>query len=183
MKYDIIYSDPPWQYGSRGARSGQFADLDYPTMSIKELKELPVKNIVADNAALFMWVTSPFIDKAPEVANAWGFDHYVRVDKVWVKKTVNGARHAVCGPWGMTDAEFILLFTRGSICGQQRERNQPTVVEAVYPGMHSKKPDLFRDMITRRFPSSMSRLEMFARVETPGWQVFGNQVDNSVEIK
>lgn len=182
MKYDIIYADPPWKYGSRGARSGQFGDIPYDTMTISEMMEMPVKPLVSDNACLFMWVTSPFMHEAPKVASAWGFNHFVRVDKVWIKKTTNGKPHAVCGPWGMTDVEFIMLFTRGSMCNKQTETNQYTVVEAEYPGAHSKKPDIFRDLITRRFPASFSRLEMFARAESRGWDVFGNQVNNSIKL-
>lgn len=186
MKYDIIYADPPWQYSSGGARGGKFDKLDYPTMSIKELKQLPVANISADDCALFMWVTSPFLAESVEIAKAWGFK-YIRVDKVWSKKTTSGKPHAVCGPWGMTDVEFILLFTKGKICSKQRGvRNNLTlgeVVEAVYPGKHSRKPDIFRNDILRRFPLTLNRLEMFAREKPLGWDVFGNEVSDSVEIK
>ena len=50
-KYNIIYADPPWNYGSKSAvnntTSSQIKPLSnhYNTMKLRELEELPIKNI------------------------------------------------------------------------------------------------------------------------------------------
>lgn len=178
--YSVIYQDPPWKYGSGGARGGRFGDLDYPTMTPEEIAALPVSELAAKNCALFMWVTGSFVAEAMAIAAVWGFA-FVRVDKVWAKKKSKGGRHGVVGPWGMSDAEFLLLFVRGSMCSGQAARNQWTVYEAEYPGRHSEKPAIFRELIEARFPAAR-RLEMFARVAAPGWDVWGNEVEGSIVL-
>lgn len=174
--FDVILADPPWQYGSRGARSGKFAELDYPTMTIEEIANLPVSKWAAKDAALFMWVTGSFLEDALTVGKSWGFN-FTRVDKTWVKQTSKGGRHGVVGPWGMTDVEYLLLFTRGKICGKQAQRNQFVAQLAEYPGVHSRKPAIFRNMIEQRFHQDVKRLELFSREQVPGWTVIGNAID------
>ncbi len=180
-KYNIIYADPPWRYGSKATRSGKPGLLDYPTMSMKEMCAMPVKEIAADVSALFMWYTGAFSAEAIDLGKAWGFKP-IRVDKVWVKTTRLGNRHAAVGSWGMSDCEFIMLFTKGKICSEQIKRNQYVSYPQPYPGKHSKKPDFFREQIENRFPSNFTRLEMFAREAPEGWDVFGNEVSNSIQI-
>jgi DNA (cytosine-5)-methyltransferase 1 len=172
--YDVIYADPPWQYGSRGPRSGQFAELDYETMTTDEIAALPVEQIAARDAALFLWFTGSFMPDALQVCEAWGF-RFVRIDKVWAKTTAKGNRHAAVGPWGMSDCEFLLLGTRGRMCSRQAQRNQYVLCEEPYPGKHSEKPGVFRFGIEERFPDA-PRLELFARKRVPSWDAWGNEV-------
>jgi len=182
MKYDVIYADPPWKYGSKGVRSGRYGELDYSGMTTEEICVLPVADIAKKNCALFMWVTGSFMPDALQVGKAWGFKH-VRIDKVWAKKKISGKAHAVTGPWGMSDAEFIILFVKGSMCSNQvGKRNQYVVYEEVYPGEHSKKPKLFRDLIQARFPDKYTRIELFSREYNEGWHVWGNEVKSDVKI-
>ena len=72
-KYQIIYADPPWHYRYRFG-SG-IAENHYPTMSIDELKALPVKELADKDCALFLWITCPMLNKAWEVIEAWGFTY------------------------------------------------------------------------------------------------------------
>ena len=179
--YQVIYADPPWQYGSGGARGGKFGALDYPTMATADICALPVSLIADDDAALFLWFTGSFMAESLTVATAWGFTP-IRIDKVWAKKKPSGKPHGVVGPWGMSDAEFLLLAGRGSMCGEQAERGQYTMTEAVYPGRHSAKPEIFRQLIERRFPDAR-RVELFARQPAPGWDRWGNEVECSVQLQ
>lgn len=172
--YDVIYADPPWKFSSRGARGGMYGELDYPTMTLAEMKAMRVQDVAADNCALFMWSTSAHVFEAHEVAKAWGFK-YVRIDKIWHKN------RPVVGPWGMSDMEPLLLFVKGKMCSEQAVRNQKQVYSADRDGKHSEKPSLFRTLIEERFPEA-SKLEMFARQASDGWDVFGNEVDNSIRI-
>lgn len=182
MKYDIIYADPPWKYGSRGVRSGMYGKLDYSAMTTEEICALPVAGIAKDNCALFMWVTGSFMPDALQVGHAWGFSH-VRIDTVWAKKKLSGKPHGVVGPWGMSDAEFIVLFVKGSMCSNQvGKRNQYVITAEEYPGTHSEKPKIFRDRIRSRFPESYDRIELFSRETNEGWHVWGNEVQSDISI-
>lgn len=174
MEYDVIYADPPWKFSSRGARGGRYGELDYPTMTKKELMAMRVQDVVAENCALFMWSTSAHMPHALEIGEAWGFK-YVRIDKIWVKD------RPVVGPWGMSDMEPMLLFVKGKMCSEQAVRNQKQAYTASRDGKHSEKPSLFRDLIEERFPDAR-KLEMFARQVPEGWDVFGNEVENSIHI-
>ena len=182
-KYKIIYADPPWRFGSRGVRSGKFAELDYSDMSTQEICVLNVKKLASKNSALFMWSTAAhLINDAHLVMKAWGFKP-IRVDSVWKKTKKSGLPHAACGPWGMTDAEFLLMGVRGSMCFRQKgKRNLYTVVEEPYTGKHSEKPDVFRDRIVHRFGNKMRKCELFARAKFEGWDSWGLEVENDFEF-
>ena len=83
MKYHIIYADPPWQY--RQSKGQGVAENHYPTMSVKEICNLPVSSIADKNSALFLWTTFPQLPEAFQVMSAWGFT-YKTVAFVWVKQ-------------------------------------------------------------------------------------------------
>lgn len=72
MKYGLIYAGPPWQYGNTISRGA--AGNHYDTMTITDLKRLPVWELSADNAVLVMWYTGTHEQEARELAEAWGFD-------------------------------------------------------------------------------------------------------------
>ena len=172
-QYQIIYADPGWKYGSGGPRSGRYKKLDYTTMTVEKLKELPVADISATPSVLLMWSTGSHIGNAIEVGTAWGF-RFVRIDKVWHKTTKNGKRHVVPGPWGVVDAEHLLLFTKGKATELQKIRNQATVYRVSYTGKHSEKPHFFRNQIEGRFTGN--KIELFARECFYGWDCWGDEV-------
>lgn len=175
VAFDLIVADPPWQYGSRDARSGRHAELDYPTMTVEEICALPVAEAAAETAVLQLWFTGAFGEQAYQVCRAWGFEP-VRIDRVWAKRTVNDKPHAVTGPWGMTDCEFILLGTRGKANSTLlTSRSGYTLKHEQYPGRHSRKPSEFYDEMEERFGNCQWRLEMFAREARDGWCRWGNE--------
>jgi DNA (cytosine-5)-methyltransferase 1 len=180
-RFDVIYLDPPWRYGSGGARGGQFGPLDYNTMTLTQLRDMEIHPLCAPAAALFMWTTSPFMGDAIRLGEDWGFK-YIRVDRVWAKTKPSGARHGVCGPWGMTDTEFLLLFTKGQMHQHQAVSNQWTMCwQESYPGKHSAKPAVFRDDITKRFPDA-ERVELFAREAADDWSAWGNEAPGTLPL-
>lgn len=175
-QFSVIYADPPWKYGSNGPRGGRFGDIGYNQMTLKEICEYPMHHLPAKDCALFVWATSPFLMDAGEVIKAWGFK-YCRVDAVWEKTTKNNKPHAACGPWGMTDAEFLLMGIKGSMCSKQiGKANLYTVVSEPYTGKHSEKPEVFRQRIERRF-GNVPRIELFARKPSPLWVTCGDQLN------
>lgn len=75
-KYQIIYADPPWDYGNTKNHNGEFwgmADKHYPVMKFKDICDLPIASITDEDCYLFLWTTSPFLEKSFEVMKLWGF--------------------------------------------------------------------------------------------------------------
>lgn len=176
-KYQIIYADPPWHYRQRFG-SG-IAEDHYPTMTIDELKALPVRRLADKDCALFLWITCPMLSEAWEVIETWGFT-YKTVAFVWVKVNNAGDRlHMGMGWWTRSNVELCLLATRGH---PKRQNNRVYQVIISNREAHSKKPDEVR----RRIESLMGelpRVELFARQYPPGWDVWGNEVICSFKME
>lgn len=75
-KYQIIYADPPWSYRVwRKKEHGRTAESHYSTMTIEDIRTLPVGQLADKNCILFLWVTFPVIREAFTVIDAWGFTY------------------------------------------------------------------------------------------------------------
>ena len=167
-KFDVLLADPPWSYGnSNFGEKGQAtsdADSHYPTMTLDEMKGLPVSDIAAENAMLFLWTTGPFLMESNELALAWGFG-YVTAAFVWNKMIPNP------GNYTLSECEFVLAFKRGKRPDGERDYKQRQLLSE-RRGSHSAKPDEIRLRIERMYPSAR-RLEMFARERVEGWTAWG----------
>lgn len=82
-RYSLIYADPAWSYGNT-VSNGAAVD-HYPTMSLLDMKRLPVWELAADNAVLAMWYTGTHNQEAIELAQAWGFTVRTMKGFTWVK--------------------------------------------------------------------------------------------------
>jgi len=193
QKYNVIYADPPWQTKAGrdlgkykveegkqvfNVKDNKSRELPYKSMSVAEICNLPIKNLAADNAHLYLWVTNQYLLKAQEVIAAWGFKYSTTL--VWCKKPLGGG----LGGNYKISTEFLLFATRGSL--KANERHTGTWFEVKRPYVngypcHSKKPEFFRELIEKVSPGPY--LELFARHETEGWSVFGNEVENSIILK
>lgn len=161
-KYRVIYADPPWSYGDKQNIEGLGGAVKhYPTMPLVDICALPVP--AADNAVLFMWVTSPLLEDSFKVINAWGFKY--KSSFVWDKVAHN------MGHYNSVRHEFLLIATKGS-CTPDEKRLFDSVV-SIERTEHSRKPKEFREMIDVLYPVG-ERLEMFAREAPKGWDVWGN---------
>lgn len=126
-KYRIIYADPPWNYSSRSAVNNTTGNdikrlsEHYDSMTVDELKELPVKEIIKDESACFMWVTDSHLAEGLEVMKAWGFT-YKTIGFVWLKKTVKGNNCVNVAPWTLKSTEICLFGTRGAMT-KHKENN------------------------------------------------------------
>ena len=172
-KYNIIYADPPWSYDF-GKSSAKFVGDKYPLMKKKDICNLGVNEIAEDNSVLFMWATFPRIDWALEVIKAWGFT-YKTCAFTWVKKN----KRTDSNFWGMgyytrSNAEICLLATKGKPL-ERKSKSVHQIVESPIQ-KHSKKPDEVRKRIVELF-GDISRIELFARERTEGWDVIGNDID------
>ena len=175
-KYNIIYADPPWRYEMKKGQG--VAENHYSTMGIEEICSLPVQEICDKDCALFLWVTFPQLPEAFKVIKAWGFC-YKTVAFVWLKQN----RKALTwfyglGFWTRSNAEICLLATKGHPKRQSAGIHQ-LVISPVE--RHSKKPDEVREKIVALM-GDVPRIELFARQQTPGWDVWGNEVENSTAL-
>lgn len=193
-KYQVIYADPPWAFGGaslhmtkggfdlRGkGRTLKYSEQEkhYPVMSKKEILDLPIKDLLDKDAVCFMWTTDAHLPQALEIMKTWGFT-YKTVGFVWVKKERSGKQVKMMAPWTNKGAELCLLGTRGTMTKYMKAKNIAQVVEAIRT-KHSKKPDFIAEEIVRMFPDC-PRIELFARDAKPGWDVWGNEIENSVEL-
>jgi len=187
--YQVVYSDPPWQYHLDIDKRTESIKIDngqkglsvrrqYSTMPPEEISALPIKDIVAKDAACFMWTTDTHLPYAIEIMKSWGFQ-YKTIAFVWIKKTVNNKQIHMLAPWTLKGAEICLLGTRGGMTKHKAVNNVHQVHEAVRRE-HSRKPDKIRDEIARMFPDCR-RIELFARTAMPGWDAWGNEVEKFTE--
>ena len=169
-RYRVIYADPPWWYGTpQHGKNEQVTTLGthYPSMKTGAICDLPVGDMAADNAVLFLWATSPLLFEAKAVIDAWGFTYKASI--VWDKVLHN------VGHYVSVRHEFLLICTRGS-CLPDSDKLHDSVV-SIERTAHSAKPEQFRDIIDEMYtPVKGDRLELFARAATPKhWASWGNQ--------
>lgn len=164
-KYSVIYADPPWCYGDKLIEGYGAAEHHYPAMTIDELCELPICDLAADNAVLFLWVTSPMLAECFRVIDAWGFTY--KASFVWDKVKHN------YGHYNSVRHEFLLICTRGS-CLPENGVLYDSVMSLERSERHSEKPEHFRLLIEAMYPGG-KKIELFARTRPPGWDVWGNE--------
>lgn len=169
-KYQIIYADPAWEYWSGGQKN---QSLHYKTMTIDDIKALPVSRIADDNCVLFLWVTYPILRESFDVIEAWGFT-YSTAGFVWVKKNKNEDTNFFgLGSWTRANSELCLIAKKGFVTRIDASISQ--VIE--HPiGEHSVKPPQTRDLITQ-LVGKLPRIELFSRQEIDGWDYWGDGIN------
>lgn len=173
-KYEVIYADPPWEYGTAGQSISNQCNSKYPTMSVKDLKALPVSEISSKDCALFLWTTNPKIPEAIELMKHWGFD-YKTVFKVWRKLNNNGTSVCVPGWWSRSSTELLLVASRGTPLKNWKSTNNEPQEYSSIRQHHSAKPHEIRDIIYD-FLNCNKRIELFARTQDPKWDSWGLEV-------
>ena len=172
-KYQVIYADPPWAYRVRcKSRRLKLEEIQHPNMRIEEIADLPVKELADENCALFLWVTFPLLREIWKIIDAWGFT-YKSVAFVWIKQNKKAdSLFWGMGYWTRANAEICILATKGS---PKRYSKRVHQVIVSHIEEHSKKPEEARKRI-EQLMGDVPRIELFARRETPGWDVWGNEV-------
>lgn len=183
--YGCVLADPPWSYrtfSSKGQARG--AQKHYPTMTLDEIKAMPVAASCAPDSHLFLWATGPMLREAFETMDAWGFK-YSAMGFVWIKlnrladarqyrmvRLVDSEVFVGMGHTTRQNAEFVLIGRRGKPKRLSRKVRQ-VIVSPLRE--HSRKPDEVYERIEEYCVGP--RLELFARQARPGWDVWGNQTD------
>ena len=132
----------------------------------------------ADDSVLLLWATFPQLEEAFKVIKAWGF-LYKTCAFTWVKLNQNGSKFMGMGRYTRANAEICLLATKGN--GIPRKNASIPNTQMYYRTKHSEKPWQFRREIEKLF-GSVSRLELFARQKTEGWDVWGNELESDIEL-
>lgn len=196
-RYNVIYADPPWSYEQKkvGGDYKAAAAQKYDLMTNEDIMRMPILDIIEKDSVCFLWVTVPLLPEGLETLKAWGFKYKTMI--TWRKIMSMGM-----GYWFRGQCEHLILGVKGNVKAfRQQQANfyesEVFELEECYQtrvGKHSQKPHLFREIINKAVQVSFKetkKLELFARSreglfpddEYVGWDVYGNQVNNSIKFQ
>ena len=174
-KYNIIYTDPPWNQtkgNSRKCRPNQGKELDYPTCSMDEIQNIhrQIMDLCNKQHNVFMWAIDKYLHETEIMMDELGYALHARI--IWDK--CNGIAPAFTVRYSH---EYILWFyKKGNILMPcENQRGKYTTVLREPSSKHSKKPVCAYEMLESMFPNA-PKLEMFARDIRDGWDCWGNEV-------
>lgn len=175
-KYDIIYTDPPWQQTKgniRKCRPHQTKKLDYPTLTLQEITKIHTavtSNLVNTNHNIFIWTIDKFLFETEKMMKDLGYTLHARM--IWDKE--NGVAPAFTVRFSH---EYLLWFyPKGKMikpCVETRGKFRTVMREQATK--HSKKPICAYEMLEKMFPDT-EKLELFARNERNEWDCWGNEI-------
>ncbi len=176
-KFSTVLADPPWQFQNRtGKMAPEHKRLSrYSTMTLQEIKDLPVEAIVEDTAHLYLWVPNALLAEGMQVMEHWGFTY--KTNLIWYKIRKDGGpdRRGV-GFYFRNVTEMILFGVRGKGARTlQPGRSQENIISS-RKREHSRKPDEQYELIEAC--SWGPRIELFARGPRGGWFSWGNQAED-----
>lgn len=177
-KYQIIYADPPWSYQNGNVPQGG-VNAQYKTMTLQQIKDLPVFKIAEETSVLILWATFPQLQEALDVIKAWGFK-YKTLGFSWLKTNKDGSPFFGIGYYAKSNQEICLLGVRGKAHSLVKSNSISSFVSTGRT-KHSEKPQIFRNKIVELF-GDIPRIELFARTKTEGWDVWGNEVESDIEL-
>jgi len=175
-KYRFIAADPPWKYKNvkTGGTMKSGAAAKYPLMSLSEIADLPVKSIAEKACVLCVWVPVPMkVEIArSDILKNWGFTYKTTV--FWRKKKRNGI-----GYWyrGVVEENWLCIRGKVKAFGVQK----PNIIESI-PRIHSQKPEEFFQLVEpsiKKFDLN-PKIELFCRQRRPGWDSWGNQIQECI---
>lgn len=176
--FQTILADPPWRFTNRtGKVAPEHRRLDrYGTMDLADIKALPVADVAAKNAHLYLWVPNALLLEGVEVMQAWGFRYVSNI--IWAKRRKDGGPDGRgVGFYFRNVTEPILFGVRGSMRTLAPARSTVNMIET-RKREHSRKPDEQYDLIESCSPGPY--LEMFARYGRPGWTAWGNEAAEEI---
>lgn len=201
--YGTIVADPPWSYSGstyngRTSPWRSTSKQSYSLMSVDDICALPVGDIAAGDAHLYLWAVNPLMDQAFRVIEAWGFIHDTVL--TWCKPGPglgagfrSNTEHLIVARRGQRSANATCESCGGRLRGAKKcacdapdWRHNGYTVSPLRPfgdvaegswfpasrQAHSEKPDLFGDLIERMSPGP--RVELFCRRPRFGWDSWGH---------
>jgi N6-adenosine-specific RNA methylase IME4 len=171
-KFDLVLIDPPWKYGRDMLPKSRKTENHYGLMTIEEIGNLPIRNVVKNPSVLFLWATNPLLPEAIDIMGRWGFEYTTKIE--WIKKQNEKVQTGI--GWNVRGASESLLIGKMGNYPLPDAKNRPNSVLEAPRTRHSEKPELSYLIIERMFPKA-KRLEIFGRKSRKGWFVVGNQID------
>ena len=198
-KYGHIVEDPGWDFDNNiGGNGGSGASIQYRTMPTPEIARMPVKDIAADNAVLYLWTTNQHLvtgtmSLAEFVKLAHGIDtglsQSIKVQSdalavmichgfspkhiiTWEKIGKNG--------WGgysfANVTEHLLIGTRGTV--RPFGLKDKTIIKSDFTGKHSEKPEEAWDLIEKCVKATGwdGKIEINSRTPRDDWTAYGDDV-------
>lgn len=177
--YRTIVADPPWEYPEGFNGWGKRRPLGYEQMTLKALMDLPVRDLLEREGYIFLWATNRYLPAALSLVRHWGFTY--RQTLTWDKGEVGSG----LGGMFATSSEFIVIaqHIRSGTNAHGRRTNGERVPTSVFRwprGEHSAKPEAFLDLVERVSPGPY--LELFARRQRLGWDTWGNEALEHVQL-
>ncbi|MFD1623871.1 MT-A70 family methyltransferase [Azospirillum griseum] len=179
-RFATVMADPPWRFVNRtGKMAPEHRRLSrYGTMTIADICALPVADIAAPTAHLYLWVPNALLPEGLQVMNAWGFEY--KTNLVWHKiRKDGGSDGRGVGFYFRNVTELILFGVRGKNARTLPPGRTQVNCISTRKREHSRKPDEQYELIEACSPGPY--LELFARGARPNWSVWGNQADDGYE--
>jgi N6-adenosine-specific RNA methylase IME4 len=177
LECGTVLADPPWQFTNRtGKMAPEHKRLNrYGTLTLPEIKMIPVAKACAKQAHLYLWVPNALLKEGLEVMEAWGFTY--KTNMVWHKIRKDGGPDGRgVGFYFRNTTELILFGVKGSLRTKPPGRRQVNIIKSM-KREHSRKPDELYDIIEECSPGPY--LELFARGKhSANWDVWGNQSED-----
>jgi len=180
-KYKIILADPPWiqsKGGKKNIRPNSSGEkLDYEVISLKEIEDImyDVLDYAEEDSILFLWTIDKYLFEAEQIAKNLCYKLHARM--IWNK--ITGIPAAFTIRYGH---EYLLYMYRGKLLPvAKNERGKIHSVFTEQVKRHSQKPEIAYQIIERLYPNT-NKLELFARDKRKGWDVWGNEINNDIEL-
>jgi N6-adenosine-specific RNA methylase IME4 len=178
-RFGTILADPPWQFQNRtGKVAPEHSRLSrYSTMTLRDIKSLPVVHAAAPVCHLYLWVPNALLPEGLDVMKSWGFQY--KSNLIWHKVRKDGGPDGRGVGFYFRNVTEILLF---GIRGKNARTLDPGRTQVNFMATrkreHSRKPDEQYPLIESCSPGP--RLELFARGNRANWTVWGNQAESYV---
>jgi N6-adenosine-specific RNA methylase IME4 len=176
-KFKTVLADPPWQFQNRtGKMAPEHRRLSrYGTMTLPEIKALPVEDLAAPTAHLYLWVPNALLPEGLQVMAAWGFNYKTNI--IWHKIRKDGGPDGRgVGFYFRNVTELLLFGVKGKDARTLAPgRRQVNIIKS-QKREHSRKPDEAYDIIEAC--SGGPYFELFARGSRPNWTAWGDQAEH-----
>lgn len=180
-KYSLLLLDPPWLYDNQQQNDPARGGITYPTMTMKDLYELPIKNCAHDNSLLVCWVTAPkLMDEYYEKYNPlsiirnWGF-RPITFLFVWIKLNKSGeGYYSGLGRYTNSNAEYAIVARKGKGLPRLTKNVKQLIIAPI--GKHSAKPREQYERLNALYGEDINKVELFARDVNPppsNWDAVG----------
>lgn len=177
QRFKTILADPPWQFQNKtGKVAPEHRRLNrYGTMTLSEIMSLPVDQVTAETAHLYLWVPNALLPEGLAVLDAWGFQYKTNI--IWHKiRKDGGSDGRGVGFYFRNVTEILLFGVKGKNARTLDAGRRQVNYIATRKREHSRKPDEQYDLIEACSPGPY--LEMFARGARRDWSVWGNQASD-----